>query len=232
MFRRTREISFSRYERRRSPWRLPRWLWLLLAGAGLGAGGLGYVQQELLPPRLTAEASARTVVAYRQAEAERQRLAAAQAPLTAQLAAADAARQQQAAELAASRATAERLQRELAVLVDAFPPDPRAGAVAVRAMRFADTGRALAYDLALSRERDGGQLLAATMQIIVTGRAERGGRDEVAVTLPPVPVSLGPQAVLRGSQPLPAGFRPRQASVRFRAGPGGPVLGMRVGLVR
>lgn len=230
MFRRSREVSFSRYERRRSPWRLPRWLWLLLAGTALGAGGLFYVQEELLPPRLTAEASARTTAAYAQAEAERLRLVQAQAQLNAQLSAANAARQQQATELAASRATIERLQGELAVLVDAFPPDPRSGAVAVRAMRFADAGSALAYDLALSRERATGQPLDAVLQLVVTGHS--AARGETAVTLPLVPVSLGAQAVLRGTQPLPEGFRPRQATVRILGGKGGALLGMRVGLVR
>lgn len=230
MFRRSTEVSFSRYGKRRSPWRLPGWLWLLLAGAALGAGGVVYVQQEVLPPRLTAEASARTTAAYKNAEAERLRLAQAQLQLQAELAAAQEARQKQAAELAAGRATIERLQGELAVLVDAFPPDPRRGPVAVRAMRFVGEGQALAYDLALSREPGGARPLAATLQIVVTG--ESAGRGETAVTLPPVPVKLGPQAVLRGSQPLPAGFRPRQATVRILGGSGGPLLGMRVGLVR
>lgn len=230
MFRRSREVSFSRYEQRRSLWRLPRWLWLLLAGTALGAGGVVYVQEELLPPRLTAEASARTTAAFEQAEAERLRLAQAQTKLQAELASANEVRKQQAAELAAGRATVERLQGELAVLVDAFPPDPRRGPVAVRAMRFVREDSALAYDLALSRERGAGKPLAAVLQLVVTG--DTAGRGETAVTLPPVPVSLGPQAVLRGSQALPEGFRPRQATVRILGGSGGPLLGMRVGLVR
>lgn len=230
MFRRSREVSFSRYDQRRSAWRLPRWLWLLLAGTALGAGGVVYVQEEHLPPRLTAEASARTTAAYEKADAERLRLTQVQLQLKAELTAANDARQKQAAELAAGRATIDRLQNELAVLVDAFPPDPRRGPVAVRAMRFVDAGNTLAYDLALSRERGNTKALAATLQIVVTG--DHKGRGESAITLPPVPVSLGPQAVLRGAQPLPEGFRPRQATVRILGGQGGPLLGMRVGLVR
>jgi len=189
-----------------------------------------YVQEELLPPRLTAEASARTTTAFEQAEAERQRLQQAQAQLKAQLAAATEASQKQAAELTSGRATIERLQGELAAQFEAFPPDPRPGAVAVRAMRFVAAGGALSYDLALSRERSAGRPLAAVMQLVVTG--DSGQRGDTAVTLPPVAVSLGPQAVLRGTQPLPEGFRPRQATVRILGGSGGPLLGMRVGLVR
>ncbi|MDO9071706.1 MAG: hypothetical protein Q7U73_00435 [Rubrivivax sp.] len=231
MFSRSRAVTFSRYDQRRSRWRLPRWLWLMLAGTALGTGGVLYVQEEHLPPRLTAEASARMTAAFEQAEAERLRLAQAQSQLNAELTSANEARQQQATELATGRATIERLQGELAVLVEAFPPDPRRGPVAVRAMRFVGGSGELNYDLALSRERGAGRPLAAVLQVVVTG--ESAGRGEVAaVTLPPVPVSLGPQAVLRGSQPLPAGFKPRQATVRILGGAGGPVLGMRVGLVR
>lgn len=230
MFRRSRELSFSRYEQRRRPWGLPRWLWLLLAGAALGAAAVLYVQQALLPPRLTPAASRQLTQTYASAEAERLRLAQAQLQLKAQLAAATEAQQRQAAELAASRASVEGLRRELAVLVDAFPPDPRPGVVAVRAMRFVDAGNTLAYDLALSRDGAQGQPLAAVMQMVVTGQGAAPG--ETALTLPPVPVSLGAQAVLRGTHTLPAGFRPRQAAVHILGGPGGRLLGMRVGLVR
>lgn len=230
MFRRSREVSFSRYDRRRSRWHLPGWLWLLLAGTALGAGGVVYVQEKLLPPRLSAEASARTTAAYAQAEAERVRLLQVQAKLNAQLAAATEAQQKQAAELAAGRVSIEQLQGQLAALFAAFPPDPRPSAVAVRAMRFAAEGGELSYDLALSRERSAGRPLAAVMQLVVTGASAQ--RGDAAVTLPPVTVNLGPQAVLRGTQPLPEGFRPRQATVRILGGSGGPLLGMRVGLVR
>jgi len=230
MFSRSRAVSFSRYEQRRSRWRLPRWLWLLLAGTALGAGGVIYLQEEVLPPRLTADASARTTAAFETAEAERLRLAQTQSQLNLQLAAAVDARQNQVAELTAGRATIERLHGDLAALADALPPDPRAGAVAVRALRFVQGDGRLAYDVALSRERATGRPLAAVMQLVVTGDAQ--GRGDTAVTLPPVALSLGALAVLRGSLPLPAGFRPRQTTLRILGGPGGPLLGMRVALVR
>lgn len=229
MFSRSRAVSFSRYDQRRSRWRLPRWLWLLLAGAALGSGGVVYLQEEVLPPRLTADESARTTAAFVTAEAERLRLAQTQAQLNLQLAAAIDARQKQLAELTAGRATIERLQGDLAAVVDALPPDPRAGAVAVRAMHFVLKDGQLAYDVALSRERATGRPLAAVMQLVVSGDTQ--GRSETAVTLPPVALSLGALAVLRGSLPLPAGFRPRQATLRILGGHGGPLLGMRVALV-
>jgi hypothetical protein len=200
-----------------------------MAGTALGTGGVIYLQEMVLPPRLSADESARTTAAFGAAEAERLRLAQTQAQLNLQLAAAVEARQQQVAELAAGRSTIERLQSDLAAVVDALPPDPRAGAVAVRALRFAGGDGHLAYNVALSREHTAGRPLAAVMQLIVTG--DRGGRGETAVTLPPVALSLGAQAVLYGRLPLPAGFRPRQTTLRILGGPGGPLLGMRVALV-
>lgn len=230
MFSRSRPVSFSRYDQRRSRWRLPRWLWLLLAGTALGAGGVVYLQERVLPPRLTADESARTTAAFGAAEAERLRLAQTQSQLNLQLAAAIDARQKQLAELTAGRTTIERLQGDLASVVNALPPDPRAGTVAVRALRFAQADGQLAYDVALSRERTTGRPLPAVMQLVVTGDAP--GRGDTAVTLPPVALSLGALAVLRGSLPLPAGFRPRQTTLRILGGPGGALLGMRVALVR
>lgn len=230
MFSRSRAVTFSRYDQRRSRWRLPRWLWLLLAGTALGAGGVIYLQEKLLPPRLSADESARITTAFETAEAERLRLAQTQSQLNLQLAAAIDARQKQVAELTAGRATIERLQGDLAAVVDALPPDPRGGAVAVRAMRFAHSEGQLAYDVALSRERAAGRPLAAVMQLVVTGDAP--GRGETAVTLPPVALTLGALAVLRGSLPLPTGFRPRQTTLRVLGGAGGALLGMRVALVR
>ena len=230
MFSRSRAASFSRYDQHRSRWRLPRWLWLLLAGTAMGTGGVVYLQERVLPPRLSADESAHTTAAFEAAEAERLRLAQTLAQLNQTLAAAVDARQKQAAELAAGRTAIERLQGDLAAVVDALPADPRSGAVAVRALRFASGDGQLAYDVALSREHTAGRPLAAVMQLVVTG--ERPGRGETALALPPVALSLGTLAVLRGSLPLPAGFRPRQTTLRILGGPGGLLLGMRVAVVR
>ena len=231
MFRRSRTTPFFSHGQRRSRWRLPRGLWLLLLGGALGAGAVVAVQQKVLPPRLTAQASSQLSTAFDRAEAERVRLAQALTLATAQLTEALDARKLLTQELAASRTAAERHRGDLAAAVEALPPDPRAGAVAVRALRFVGSGGGqLAYDVVLTREKATARPLAAVLQLVVTGESAR--RGETSVTLPPVTLALGLHAVLRGTLPLPEGFKPRQASVRILSGQAGPLLGMRVGLVK
>lgn len=231
MFRRSRATTFFSHGQRRSRWRLPRWLWLLLLGSAIGVGAVVAVQQKVLPPRLTAQASSQLSTAFDMAEAERLRLAQALTVTTAQLTEAVDARKQLTQELTASRSAADRQRGDLAAVVDALPPDPRAGAVAVRALRLASSAAGeLAYDVVLTREKATARPLAAVMQVVVTGDSSR--RGETSVTLPPVTLALGLHAVLRGTLPLPEGFRPRQASVRILSGQAGPLLGMRVGLVK
>ena len=57
MFGRSRPVVFNPYGRRRSRWRLPRWLVLLLLGAALGVAGVLLAQERYLPPRLSAAQS-------------------------------------------------------------------------------------------------------------------------------------------------------------------------------
>ena len=51
MFGRSRPVVFNPYGRRRSRWRLPRWLVLLLLGAALGVAAVLGVQERYLPLR-------------------------------------------------------------------------------------------------------------------------------------------------------------------------------------
>ncbi len=230
MFGKNKPVVFERYGKRRSPWRLPRWLVLLLLGAAAGAGGLYYVQERHLPPRLTADASTQLRGDFERAEAERVRLQAQLGSTTQQLDAALAEKKRQDAELSAPRAATRRLQDELNAVIAALPPDPRGGAVEVRAGRFMANRGALAYDLVLTRERDQAQALAGTLQLSVLGNSARG--SDATIELKPESVSIGSQQVLRGSLPLPDGFKPRQVTVQVLDKPGGKALGMRVMLVR
>lgn len=222
MFRRSHSLTFSTAGRRR-----PRWpLWLLLGGAAAGAAAVIGVQERLLPPRLTADASARLTEAHANAEAERVRLAAELGQAQQQLTAAVAERQALAGELASSRSGADRLQADLALVVDALPPDPRGGAVAVRAARFVATGGRLDYGVVLTRQAAGGKPMPGLMQLVLTGESAR--RDGSPLSLEPVMLSLGPQQVLRGSVPLPEGFRAQQATVKVLDRSAGRLLGLRV----
>lgn len=229
MWGQSKPVVLDRYgSRRRGRW-LPRWLVLLLLGLAAGAAGVVYVQERHLPPRLSSDASARLTASYEQAERERVRLDKALTEATRKLDAALAEQKRLADELTASRASVEDLRAGVAMAVAALPPDPRGGAVEVRAARLAVKGSALAYELALSR---GGSAkpMSGVLQISVTG--DSGNGSEASTRLQPVAVTLGNQEVLRGSVPLPAGFRPRQAAIQVLDRPDGRSLGMRVLLVR
>ena len=230
MFGRSKPVILS-YGRRRQPRRVPRWLVLLLFGIAAGAGGLWWIQESYLPPRLSATASTELRAAYDQADAERKSLKSQLDAATKQLEAAQATAKTQAGELAAPRAAAQKLREDMAALIATLPPDPRGGAVEVRAARFAAQGNALAYDVVLTREKaDAARPLSGVVQLSVLGLNARGA--ETTVSLKPVDVSIGLQALVRGSQPLPDGVRPRQVTISVLDGAAGKTLGMRVMLVR
>ena len=227
---RSRPVMFD-YGRRRSRWRLPRWLLLLLAGLLGGAGGVVYLQERVLPPRLTTEASTQLRSAFEQAEAERLRLAGELGQATKKLETTLASQKGQATELATSRAQAERLRDDLAAVVAALPPDPRSGAVEVRAARFSASGGMLAYDVVLTRDRANlAKPLTGVLQLVVTGASPQ--RQETSVALKPIALSMGRHEVVRGSLLLPEGFVPHQTTVQVLDRPSGKLLGMRMLLVR
>src|SRR5690606_32884012 len=101
--------------------------------------------------------------------AERLRLKATLDDTARQLAASQAENKTLADQAADSRAATESLRKDLYALVDALPPDPRGGPVAVRAANFSVQGGALAYDVVLSRDRSGSKPFDGVMQLIVTG---------------------------------------------------------------
>jgi len=225
MFGRSRPITFDPYARRRGR-RVPRWLVLLASGIAIGAGAIVVAQERWLPPRLSAAESAHLRTAYEQAQHERTQIAAQLEAATKRLEAAVAEREAAARQLATLKSVNAELQADVNALVDALPPDPRGGAVAVRAARFAQDGTALAYDVVLSREHAGTKPLGGVMQLLVDGAPARGPERRVA--LAPVPVSLGRYDSVRGQLPLPEGFRPRQTTVQVLDRMGGKLLGMRI----
>ena len=227
MFGQSKPVVFEPYGRRRSRWRLPRWLVLLLLGIAIGAGGVVFVQERYLPKRLSADASARLSSAFEQADADRLRLKTELGETTKRLAAALADKQSLADDLATSRAAADRLRDDVVSVVASLPPDPRGGGVEVRAGRFTAKAGMLAYDVVLTRERATAKPIAGTMQLVVAGESARGS---TTVTLKPIALSLGSHEIVRGSLPLPDGFTARQATVQVLAS--GKPVGMRVMLVK
>jgi len=226
MFGHSKPIVFDPHGRRRTRGRMPRWLVLLLLGAAAGVGGVLFVQQRYLPPRLSAAESASLRAAFEEAAAERGDLKTRLAQTTQQLHVALGEKQSLADELAAGRDTVERLRGDVASLVASLPRDPRGGALQVRAAHFTVEGGNLVYDVVLSRERSGGKALAGVMQLVVAGATGHGART--AVPLKPVAISVDAHQSLRGDLPLPDGFNPHETTIKLLDKPDGKLLGMRV----
>jgi hypothetical protein len=221
----SKPIPFEPYGRRRSRRGIPRWLLLMLLGIGLGAGGVLLVQERYLPARLSAEASAELRESFERADAERQRLQAESTATSERLRGTLEENKRLAAEAGARAETVQRLRQDIASLVAALPPDPRNGAVAVRAARFETKGDTLTYNVVLSRQRGGADPFEGVMQFVVTGASGRGADT---VSLPPVPISVGLYDSLRGSLPLPQGFKPRRTTIQVLDKAGGKLMGLRV----
>jgi hypothetical protein len=207
--------------------RVPRWLLLLMIGIGLGVAGVFFVQERMLPPRLSADESNKLRASFEKAESERLRLSADLAGTGKRLETALADRKRAVDEAASSKQTNERLRLDLASLVASLPPDPRGGAIQVRAARFSAEGGNLVYDIVLSRDRAvPAKPLSGVMQLVVVGAGARG--VETSVKLKPVAITVGSFESLRGSLPLPDGFGARQAAINLLDRPDGKLLGMRV----
>jgi len=225
MFGQSRPVVLDRYGKRGSRWKLPRWLVLLLLGVGLGACGVLFVQERYLPPRLSAAESTTLRASFEQADRDRTRLRSELADTTKRLDTALAETKRLGTDLASSRGGADRLRETAAALVASLPPDPRGGAVEIRAARFWVEGGGLAYDVVLTRDRNAAKPLNAAMQLVVVGTSSRG--VDAPLTLKPVAISVGAFESLRGSVPLPDGFKPRETTISVLDA-GSKLLGRRV----
>ena len=230
VFNRSRPVLFGSLGSRRPSRRLPRWLLLWLGGMCAGAAAVVVVQQRYLPPRLSATESASLRQAFDQAEAERQQLKAGLAQVQQRLQQGMADKAALEAALAEQRGAAERLRADLSSVLQALPPDPRGGSVAVRAGQFSARDGALDYQLVLTREGSARQPLSGVLQLTVAGASARGA--PATLSLQPIALTLGSHGVMRGSLPLPEGFKPQQTTVQVLDRAAGRPLGMRVILVR
>jgi hypothetical protein len=227
MFASFKPVAFNPYgSRRRSRRWMPRWLVLLLLGGAVGVAGVLLVQARYLPPRLSADASAALTTAYQQADAERTRLRSELDTTLQRLRASQAERQTLAEQLDGARGAADKLRKDVSALVDALPPDPRGGEVAVRSARFELERGALAYDVVLSRDR-ANRPFNGVVQFVLSGDGK-----PATVALKPLAVTVGAFESLRGTLPLPEGFRPREAAVHVLDRPDGKRAGMRVVYVK
>jgi hypothetical protein len=219
-------VAFDPYGRRKRPkWRLPRWLVVLVFGAAAGAGGVIAVQERMLPPRLSASESNALRTQLVQAEQDRDRARRDLAATTQKLDAIVAERKSLADELTADRERTKNARADQDFLIASLPPDPRGGAIEVRAARLTGERGELNYEVLLTRAKAGNPPLAGVMQFVVTGLA---GGVERHITLEPIKISVGAHQSLRGSVPLPATFTPKRTTISVLDRPGGKQLGMRV----
>ncbi|HSW22749.1 MAG TPA: hypothetical protein VLJ62_08275 [Burkholderiaceae bacterium] len=221
-------VAFEPYGRKRSSWRLPRWLVLFVVGAAVGVGGVMVVQERFMPPRLSATEASTLTERLAQAEQDRDRARADLAATTQRLDAVVAERKSLADELAADRERTKHSRANEEFLIASLPPGPRGGVVEVRAARLTRQRGALGYEVLLTRSKGGDAPLAAVMQFVVKGVA---GGAERFVTLDPIKVSVAASQSLRGSVPLPDAFTPRETTIQVLDRVGGKQLGMRVMLV-
>lgn len=230
MFGRNKPVYIDSWGSRRRRARVPRWLVLLLLGIAIGVGGVLYVQERYLPPRLSAAETTKLRADHAQAESERQRL---QKELEATKQALNTSTNESktlAAELAQSKQTIDRLRDGIAFVADSLPPDPRGGQVEIRAARFSNASGKLAYDVLLYRGAAGARPISAVMQIVVAGDSAKG--TPATFTTQPQAITVARHDSFGGDVPLPEGFRARQATVQVLDRPEGRLLGMRVLYVR
>ncbi len=231
LFRRSGPVVFEPqgYRKRRS-WGVPRWLVLLLVGIVIGAGGLLYVQEEYLPARLSPEESRRLQARVAELDGERAQLQSSLEDTTRQLRASEAEAQRLSTELATVRERTQQLQQDIALFEEVLPPDPRDGAIGVRAARFSNQNGKLAYHVLLTRDTKGSKPFRGVVQFVVAGSRASGAN--ATIELDPVDVTLASYEHLQGTLALPEGFTARQTTIRVLDGPNGRLQGMRVINVR
>ena len=218
-------VAFDPYGRRRSSWRLPRWLLFLVVGVAAGVVGVIAVQERLLPPRLSAAEASQLRERLTRAEQERDRARSDLAATAQKLNAESAERKALADELAADRERTKNARADQEFLIASLPPDPRGGVIEVRAARLTKQRGGLGYEVLLTRAKGGDPAQPAVLQFVVKGIA---GGTERHITLDPIKLSVAATQSLRGSLPLPESFSPKQTTIQVLDRVGGKLLGMRV----
>jgi hypothetical protein len=230
MFGQFKPVLFEPYGRRRSRWRVPRWLVLLSTGIALGAGGVILVQERYLPPRLSPAASAEIRRSFEEANSARLRLQVELNDQTQRLESALADKKTLTDDLAANRARTQALRDDLNSVIASMPPDPRGGIVDIRAGWFVARGTTLTYDLVLTRDRPSTTPISGSMQFFIAGETAAGTPRNF--TSQPIPVTIGSPQILRGSVTLPGDFVAKQTTIQLADRNGGKSLGMRVLLIK
>ncbi|MYN14924.1 hypothetical protein GSY71_17435 [Pusillimonas sp. TS35] len=195
--------------------RIPRWFLLLLAGIVLGAGGLLFLQKSYGPQRLTVEQSEQLHYDLNSLGIDKQRLQSELAQTSRSLSEAQTRLTAQEKALTEANASVETLKKDVAMLANAMPPDPRGTSPGIRAADFNNRDGQLAYQLLLMQDANkAAQTFTGHAEMIVTGRYPNGRTG--TVSLPAVDLSLGRYTQLQGMAELPAGFQARRVTVNVR----------------
>lgn len=192
--------------------RLPRWLVLLMIGIGLGAGGVLFLQANYGPQRLTVEQSEQLHTELSAANLDRQRLQGELDSVQTQLDQNKSAQTQDADDLVRARQRIEAQDQELALFLDAMPPDPRGGDIGVRAARFMRKDGQLDYRVLVMRDNDKAAPFQGVIELVVEGNYANGRRDRY--TPDPLPITLKNYDHAVGVLTPPEGFTPRTVTIR------------------
>jgi hypothetical protein len=215
-------VPFGQQRRRKG---VPRWVWLLLTGIAIGVAGLYYVEQRVLPPRLSLPESLSMRENLEQATKSRDEMAQQLAQATAQMKTAQGERRVATEKMQQALNNVEPLKKDLDLLLKAVPPDPRGNPIAIRAGVFTTAGGKLNYHVLFTRERSSDPNFTGLAQLTVTGG--KGGRD-TTIALEPQAITVPGYQHYSGSMPLPEGLVPREVTVKLLKSAGGAMVSMRV----
>lgn len=214
MFGRSKSTTFTPYSfgHKKPARRVPRWLLWLLIGMVAGAAGVLFVQQEYMPPRLTAKQSEQLTAQHAQVSVALQQANAQLEQVNQQLSQQRSREQGLVGELERARAALKPLQDDLELLQDVLPPDPRGGNLQIRAGRYFNRDGRLSYHLVLTREQ-GNAPFQGTVQFAVEGRYPNG--RTATITLDPIPLKVDRYENVQGDAALPDGMHARQITSRI-----------------
>jgi hypothetical protein len=206
---------------------IPSWVWVLALGITIGAAGLYYIQEQLLPPRLNFIESQDLKAKTEAATKAREQMSAELGQATAQLKVAQDERKTAVDKMNIALTSVEPLKKDLDLFLKAIPPDPRGNAIAIRSGTFSSDSGKLMYHLLFTRDRSAKSNAAfkGDVQIIVEGT--RGGKN-VSTTVQTLPLTLEGYQHLNGSASLPEGFVPREVTVKLAQEKNGAQVSMRV----
>lgn len=203
------------YGTTRRPRRIPRWLVLMLTGIVLGAGGLLFLQKSYGPQRLTVEQSEQLHYDLNSLNMDKQRLQSELNQHTRELAEAKTRLAAQDKQLTEAVSAVETQKKDILMLADAIPPDPRGTSPGIRAANFRNQDGHLSYQILLMQDEKKASRFTGNAEMIVTGTYTNGRSG--TINIPPIDVSLERYTQMEGLTDLPQGFRARQVTLKIRA---------------